>query len=183
MRVGKANWWIWVFRHSDSVAFVADARRSKTVVEKVLGDRRPDVWLSDRLGSQIGCAQHAHQFCLAHLIREVQYVVDQADSVFAPGLNKRACVVGRRREELTDSILKTYLADLERRLNRLLGRRPTHTAGQKLQETIKAIRGNLFVFRMKPGDRSHQQWLRACVTSRCRACQSALDAPADRRKT
>jgi len=149
MRVGKANWWLWVFHHGDSAAFVAEASRSKAVVQKFLGDRRPDVWLSDRLGSQIGWARREHQFCLAHLIRDVQYVVDQGDGVFAPalkGLLKRACALGRRRQELADSTLKTYLADLERRLDCLLGLRPTHAAGQKLQETIKAIRGNLFVF-------------------------------------
>ena len=97
MRVGKANWWLWVFHHGDSAAFVAEAHRSKAVVEKFLGEWRPDVWLSDRLGSQIGWARRDHQFCLAHLIRDVQYVIDQGDGVFAPGLKgllKRACAIG-----------------------------------------------------------------------------------------
>ena len=149
MRVGKANWWLWVFHHGDSAAFVAEASRSKAVVETFLGEWRPSWWLSDRLGSQIGWARREHQFCLAHLIRDVQYVVDCGDSVFAPGLKsllKRACALGRRRGELADSTLKAYLADLERRLDRLLALRPVHPAGRKLQETSKAIRGNLFVF-------------------------------------
>jgi transposase len=149
MRVGRANWWLWVFHHGDSAAFVADANRSKAVVEKFLGEWRPDVWLSDRLGSQIGWARRDHQFCLAHLIRDVQYVVDQGDGVFAPalkGLLKRACALGRRRPDLADASLKAYLADLERRLDRLLRLAPIHQAGRKLQDTIKAIRGNLFAF-------------------------------------
>jgi len=149
LRVGKANWWLWVFHHGDSAAFVADAHRSKAVVETFLGAWRPDVWLSDRLGSQTGWARRDHQVCLAHLIRDVQYVVDQGDGVFAPalkGLLKRACAIGRRRADLADATLKSYLADLERRLNRLLALEPAHAAGRKLQKTIKAIRGNLFVF-------------------------------------
>jgi transposase len=149
MRVGKANWWLWVFHHGDSAAFVAEARRSKEVVETFLGEWRPGLWLSDRLGSQIGWARREHQFCLAHLIRDVQYVVDQGDSDFAPGLKgllKRACALGRRRENLADSTLKTYLADLNRRLDRLLSLRPASAAGRKLQKTVRAIRGNLFVF-------------------------------------
>jgi transposase len=149
LRVGNANWWLWVFHHGDSAAFVADAHRSKTVVETFLGEWRPDVWLSDRLGSQTGWAQRDHQFCLAHLIRDVQYVADQGDGVFAPALKsllQRACALGRRRADLADTTLKTYLGDLNRRLTRLLGLEPVHAAGRKLQATIKAIRGNLFVF-------------------------------------
>ena len=69
--------------------------------------------------------------------------------MFAPGLKhllQRACALGRRRQDLAEATLKTYLADLNRRLDRLLRLKPGHPAGQKLQETIKAIRGNLFVF-------------------------------------
>ena len=149
MRVGKANWWLWVFHHGDSAVFVADSHRSKAVVEDFLGEWRPDYWLSDRLGSQMGWAKRDHQFCLAHLIRDAKYVIDEGDASFAPGLKgllKRACAIGRRRDALADSTLKIYHGDLNRRLDRLLGLKPTHKAGRKLQETIKAIRGHLFVF-------------------------------------
>ena len=74
LRVGKANWWLWVFHHGDSAVFVAHPHRSKPVVADFLGEWRPDYWLSDRLGSQTGWATREHQFCLAHLIRDVQYV-------------------------------------------------------------------------------------------------------------
>jgi len=52
---------------------------------------------------------------------------------------------GRRRDGLADSTLKIYLGDLNRRLDRLLALNPNHKAGQKLKQTIKAIRGSLFV--------------------------------------
>ena len=69
--------------------------------------------------------------------------------MFAPALKsllKRACALGRRRAGLAEATLKAYLADIERRLDRLLRLTPSHPAGRKLQQTIKAIRGNLFVF-------------------------------------
>ena len=59
---------------------------------------------------------------------------------------KRACAIGRRRDELADSTLKAYDGDLNRRLDRLLSLTPTNRAGRKLQKIFKAIRSHLFVF-------------------------------------
>ena len=149
IRVGKANWWLWVFHQGDSAVFVADPHRSKEVVETFLGEWRPEYWISDRLGSQKGWAKADHQFCLAHLIRDVQYAIDEGDAVLGPGLKgllKRACAIGRRRERLADATLVSYQADLDRRLDRLLALAPTHKAGNKLRKTFKEIRPHLFVF-------------------------------------
>ena len=149
LRVGKANWWLWVFHHADSAVFVADKHRSKAVVEAFLGGHRPDYWISDRYGGQMGWARREHQVCLAHLIRDVQYAIDAGDPGFAPGLKsllKRACAIGRRRDRLSDATLKSYEADLDRRLDRLMARVPSHPAGGKLQTVIRKIRRHLFVF-------------------------------------
>jgi transposase len=83
MRVGKANWWLWVFHHADSAVFVAAKHRSRAVVQVFLSDWRPDYWISDRYGGQMGWATREHQVCLAHLIRDVQYAFDAGDAVFA----------------------------------------------------------------------------------------------------
>src|SRR4051812_20534882 len=84
-RVGKRTFWTWVFHHADRACFVTAASRGKKVVEAFLGDRRPDVWVSDRLAAQMGWARVDHQVCLAHLIRDVQYAIDAGDAAFAPG--------------------------------------------------------------------------------------------------
>jgi transposase len=149
MRVGRANWWLWVFHHEDCAIFVADPHRSKAVVETFLGDWRPDYWISDRYNAQMGWATSNHQVCLAHLIRDAQYAIGAGDDVLAPGfkgLLKRACAIGRRRDELTDATLKAYEADLERRLDRLMSLIPTSKAGADLKQIIKKIRRHLFVF-------------------------------------
>ncbi len=149
LRVGKANWWLWVFHHADSAVFVADKHRSKAVVEAFLGDHRPDYWISDRYGGQMGWARREHQVCLANAIRDVQYAIEAGDAALAPGLKgliKRACAIGRRRTNLTDATLKSYEADLDRRLDRLMALVPSHPAGDKLQTVIKKIRRYLFVF-------------------------------------
>jgi transposase len=173
IRVGKANWWLWVFHDGDTAVFVVDAHRSKQVVEAFLGEWRPDYWISDRLGSQTGWAAKEQQFCLSHLIRDVQYAIDEGDTVLGPGLKgllKRACAIGRRRECLADGTLKAYDADLNRRLDRLLSLTPTHRAGRKLQKTFKEIRSRLFVFVTNRGltatNNGSERALRPCAIYR-----------------
>ena len=149
VRVGKTNWWLWVFHHGDSAIFVAEPSRAKKVVEEFLGDFRPDYWVSDRYGGQMGWARKDNQVCLAHLIRDVQYAIDSGDDVFAPDLRHllgRACRIGRRRERLADATLKTYAARLDARLDQLMARVPLNEAGVKLQRMIKRTRRYLFVF-------------------------------------
>jgi transposase len=149
LRVGKTNWWLWVFHHGDSTVFVAKPSRAKKVVEDFLGDFRPDYWVSDRYGGQMGFATKDNQVCLAHLIRDVQYAIDSGDDVFAPDLRHllgRACRIGRRRERLTDATLKVYAARLDARLYELMARTPAHEAGVKLQRMIKRTRRYMFVF-------------------------------------
>ena len=152
LRVGKRNWWLWVFHDGDSAAFVADASRAKRVVEAFLDGFRPEYWVSDRYGGQLGWAGTAHQFCLAHLIRDAQYAEDCGDGVFATKLIhllKRACRIGRRRDALSDSTLKVYLWRLETALDEALALAPSHAAGLKLQKTIRKARPHLFVFMTK----------------------------------
>jgi transposase len=149
LRVGKKNWWFWVFHHADSAVFVAAPTRAKSVVETFLGEFRPDFWVSDRYGGQMGFAQKAHQVCLAHLLRDVQYVIDAGDNVFAPKLRHllgRACRIDRRKQQLADATLKTYQARLNASLDALMALQPPHKAGVKLQRVIRKVRRHMFVF-------------------------------------
>lgn len=101
MRVGKQNWWFWVFHHRHSAVFVADPSRSKKVPETFLNGHRPHYWVSDRYGGQLGWAKKDNQICLAHLIGDVQYVIDAGDTLFAPKLRHllgEVCSFGQRRQ-------------------------------------------------------------------------------------
>ena len=173
MRVGKQNWWLWVFHHEDNAVFVVRPSRSKKVVADFLGDWRPDFWVSDRYGGQLGWARKENQVCLAHLIRDAQYAIDAGDTVFAPDFRHllgRACRIGRRRDRLADSTLRAYEAKLDKHLDDLMRRAPTHEAGVKFQRVIKKIRRHLFVFMtnraLPPTNNGSERSLRPCVTYR-----------------
>jgi transposase len=173
LRVGKQNWWLWVFHHNDDAIFVAEPSRAKKVVKTFLGDWRPDYWVSDRYGGQLGWAAKENQVCLAHLIRDAQYAIEAGDRVFAPGFRHllgRACRIGGRREKLADATLKNYATRLDRRLDALMARPPTHPAGVKFHRVVKKIRRHLFVFvtnRAIPAtNNGSERALRPCVTFR-----------------
>ena len=88
--------------------------------------------------------------CLAHLLRDAKYAIDDGDTVFAPGfrlLLLRAMAIGKRRGMLKDSTLAQYLADLDRRLSRLLsGPAPTNKAARRLFRAMRRDRDDLFRF-------------------------------------
>ena len=172
-RVCGKTWWQWVFRSATAVSHVIAPTRGKVVPTEFLGDARPDVWISDRLAAQSKHAA-AHQFCLAHLIRDAQYAIDAGDTVFAPGFKaflKKACAIGRRRAGLADATLKTYARELRAELDRLLALKPTNTAGNQLRCAMSVTaRDNLLVFMsrrdVEPTNNASEQALRMSVIFR-----------------
>jgi transposase len=142
------NWWEWVFVTTLAVLHVIKPSRGKAVVTALFGEIRPQVWVSDMLGSQRGHAVE-WQVCLAHLLRDAKYAIDDGDTAFSAPFRRlllRAIAIGRRREMPRDTTLKQYLHDLDRRLDRIITTVPIGTAGHKLHKRILANRGHLFVF-------------------------------------
>ena len=145
--IGK-NWWEWVFVGTLAVLHVIRPSRGKAVVQALFGETRPMVWVSDMLGSQRGHAVE-WQVCLAHLLRDARYAIECGDTAFSAPfklLLLRAIAIGRRRETLRDTTLKQYLADLERRLDRIMTAVPIGEPGRKLRKRMAANRAHLFVF-------------------------------------
>jgi len=148
LRVGKSNWWLWVFHSRRQRRFVAEPSRPRrwsriflAISGRLLGVR--SLW------RPVGLGRQGKSGLPRHLIRDVQYAIDSGDDVFAPDLRHllgRACRIGRRRERLSDATLKTYKSRLEARLDELMARAPMHAAGVKLQNMIKRTRRHLFVF-------------------------------------
>ena len=87
-RVEGVTGWQWVFGCATAVAHFIAASRGKAVVTEFLKGAVPEVWISDRLGSQMGHAA-AHQVCLAHLLRDTRYAIEAGDSCSRPA--SKAC--------------------------------------------------------------------------------------------
>jgi transposase len=148
-RVCGKTWWQWVFSSASAVYHTIVPTRGKCVPVEFLGAAKPKVWISDRLAAQCKHAD-AHQFCLAHLIRDAQYAIDAGDSVFAPGFKaflKKACAIGRKRPDLADTTIAKHARELRRELDRLLDLAPTNTKGSHLRASMAVdARDKLLVF-------------------------------------
>jgi len=148
VRVKGKRWWEWVFIGTLAVLHVIKPSRGKAVVTALFGEIRPEVWVSDMLGSQRGHAIE-WQVCLAHLLRDAKYAIECGDTAFSAPFRRlllRAIAIGRRRDTLKDTTLKQYLYDLDRRLNRIIAAVPIGEPGRKLRKRMLANRAHLFVF-------------------------------------
>ena len=148
VRVKGKTWWEWVFIGTRAVLHTIVPSRGKAVVTDLFGAIRPEVWVSDMLGSQKGHGV-AWQVCLAHLIRDAKYATEDGDTAFSAPFRRlllRAMAIGKRRDTLKDTTLRQYLYDVERRLDRIIGAVPIGEAGRKLHKRMRANRAHLFVF-------------------------------------
>ena len=148
-RVCGKTWWQWLFASASAVYHTIVPTRGKAVPVEFLGGAKPKVWISDRLAAQCTHAE-AHQFCLAHLIRDAQYAIDAGDSIFAPGFKaflQKACAVGRKRAALADATIAGHARTLKQELDRLLDLVPKQLEGRRLRDAIEVTaRNKLLVF-------------------------------------
>lgn len=148
-RVGGKNWWQWVLLSSTAICHVIADTRAASVVTAFMDGARPEVGVADRYGGQSGHGA-VRQMCLAHLLRDATYAIDEGDTGFALGfrfLLLRAVAIGRRRDELKHSTLTYHQADLQRRLDRLLsGATPDRPAARCLFRATRRDRDDLFRF-------------------------------------
>jgi transposase len=147
-RVAGHTHWQWVMLSDTAIYHKIADSRAAAVITGFLKGAVPEVWVADRYGGQAGHGE-ARQVCLAHLLRDAQFAIDEGDKVFAPAfkaLLSRAAGIGGRRERLKDTTLAQYRADLDRRLDHLLARPPTNPAANKLWRAMRRDRDDLFRF-------------------------------------
>jgi transposase len=147
-RVGGKTWWQWVLLSSTAICHVIADTRAAAVVTGFMNGAQPKVWVADRYAGQLGHGA-VRQMCLAHLLRDANYAIEEGCATFAPGfkwLLMRAAAIGRRRPGLKDSTLRQYHGDLEHKLDRLLACEPDKPASRRLFKAMRRDRADLFRF-------------------------------------
>jgi transposase len=82
-RVNGRTHWQWVFQTPTASYHVITPRRNGDVVREFQGDTAALTWVSDLYKPQLNARADRHQICLAHQLRELQYVVDKEQSAWA----------------------------------------------------------------------------------------------------
>jgi transposase len=136
-RVNGQNQWEWVFQNQDVCLHVIRPSRGTGVINEVLGEHRPDLWVSDLFSAQKNHPAPQWQVCLAHQLRDCQYAIDAGDRIFAPGMKRlllRAFIIHRQRENMDDTRLLRYRINLQERLTKFLDLAPQHKDGIRLRK-------------------------------------------------
>ena len=153
VRIEGCNAYHWVFRSEAAVVHQASPTRGALVVREMMDGHRPAVWISDRYTAQQGHAAE-HQTCLAHLARDVAYVVEASDDPVPFRLQLWLRSVFALAEHVTDLAASTLAAkrrSLDRQLGAILATPSRCDLTRDLQAKIGRARDQLLVFLDHPG--------------------------------
>ena len=173
VRIEGSNAYHWVFRSAQAVVHQASPTRGAVVVRAMMDGHRPVVWLSDRYTAQQGHAAE-HQTCLAHLARDVAYVVEVSDDPVPFRLQLWLRSVFALAERVTDLAASTLAAkrrSLDQQLGAILATASRCDLTRELQAKIGRARDQLLVFlaypgRVEPTNNGCERSLRPAVVQR-----------------
>ena len=153
VRIEGSNAYHWVFHSAEAVVHQASPTRGAVVVREMMDGHRPAVWISDRYTAQQGHAA-AHQTCLAHLARDVAYVVEASDDPVPWRLQlwlRSVFALAERVTDLATSTLAAKRRSLDRQLGAILATPSRCDLTRDLQAKIGRARHQLLVFLAHPG--------------------------------
>ena len=71
------------FQNDDLCFHIIRPSRGDDVIQEVMGNHQPEVWVSDLFSSQKTHPAQKWQVCLAHQLRDCQYGIDAGDEIFS----------------------------------------------------------------------------------------------------
>jgi transposase len=174
-RVQGRTHWQWVFQTPTASYHVIVPRRNGAVVQGFLGDAEPQAWVSDLWKPQLNAAAERHQICLAHQLRELQYVVDREQSAWAQECQALLRLAIHRAHQRAAGALwgAAYTAavrKIEADCDRLLADPVEGPEASRLWVRFREHRDSLFVFlydaAVPPTNNASEQALRHSVVHR-----------------
>ena len=137
---GKKQWF-WVWQNPRLTYLVAAENRSKTVIETEFPDGLPNAIIgSDRLAAQLSTTCKGKQICLAHLLRDCNFLIESEKNEWATEfktLLQDAIVLKQLQENYLKSDEKAL--NIEKRANKLLDIARLNAINQEPEKYKKTI--------------------------------------------
>ncbi|VAW19898.1 Mobile element protein [hydrothermal vent metagenome] len=153
IRIEGLNGYHWVFMSERAIVHEAQLSRASRVVRDVMGDHRPNIWLSDGYCAQQGHGHH-HQTCLAHLARDVAFALEASDDMVPLRLKlwlDKVFALARNVTSFATSTLKAKKRELEKLLADILAANPTCEIAETIRAKLARASPRLLTFLDYPG--------------------------------
>lgn len=86
-KVNGAKWWFWTWQNTKATYITATNNRAFDTVEQSFPNGFTEATLlSDRYGAQLKTKAKAHQICMAHLLRDLNYFIELSGTQIAAKL-------------------------------------------------------------------------------------------------
>jgi len=173
-RVNGNSWWEWVFCTAQAVLHWVRDNRSVDTIRDVMGQHTAQVWVSDGLPSQLKAPAQERQLCLAHLLRNLQKVVEHTPGSWwakaVQAVLRAAIHLHHQRCQLAAPQFACQVVRVERVLYRLLERPHPPPEARYMLRRLQKYRRCLFVFLhradVEPTNNVCERALRASVVHR-----------------
>jgi transposase len=144
--------WVWTYQ-TEELTFLA---MSESRGLKAMNSHFPDgfgsaILCHDAWRAYFNNSDNLHQLCCAHLLRELNYIVERHKSKWAETLRslfRKAISLKEKLRELPDTEKKTSIAQIEEQLDKLLGLpiNPKHKEAVTLQKRLVKYRQAILTF-------------------------------------
>jgi len=173
VRVDGQNQWQWVFQTPQWVYYTIRPSRAAQVITDVMAQAQPQVWVSDVYAAQMNHPAGHYQICLAHQLRDLQYLIDTHHCPWARQMQtllRRAIHLHHLRHELTDRRFALFSQAYTWKLDKLLATEPLSEDSQRLWRRFHKHRAALLLFLQRddvpPTNNASEQALRNSVIYR-----------------
>ena len=150
-RVNGKKFWAWVWQTAKYTFITVSASRGKKVIEHFFPEGfKNAVLVSDRWVSHINTYAKGHQLCMAHLLRELNYLIELESTAWAKSIKtlfKKALELKREKPKYSKD--DTRALEVETTLNQLLSNElceDEKTKSLTFQKSLSNYRDYLFTF-------------------------------------
>jgi transposase len=152
-RIDGQTAWLWTLQTPDSAYYTIEPTRGAVVLETLMGDTVPMVWVSDLAKAQLKQPATLRQICLAHQTRDLQYAIDAHRCAWAyrfQALLFRAQRLGKHRDTMPPHEYGRQVVAIEHACDDLLAQVPRSPDSQNLRQRFLRHREHLFTFLSVP---------------------------------